>query len=348
MVIDAKITGIKYTPFLCESLNIFSEDKFKEALNKYANFFYNIKGHTLAISKWVSPKRTRSYPGSRVYNTLCHSGKKITIIPFVKDEGADGDRDFIQWDTISLMSLLGVFVIVAYYSTARKNNKYANKITEQKYDIEFILTEIEKLLSYQSDALHWNIEQINNITIPANMAKHNYYRIQNETKVKMHSMTGIDKRIESILQGKDEFMNISRCYAKNAQKREVHTIQPKEKIADGIKAQINITNYLGGTYYLTCDEVIIKNNDIQLIEAKHTKSGKIPSIDDIKEGFIKMMLFSNLKDVTVDNFILNPIPVLKLTSDDNADFIRNDLINNIIREAKVNNFKLILPDGNYL
>ena len=55
----------------------------------------------------------------REYNTLSN-GKKITVIPVVKDEGFDGDRDFIQWDTISLMSLLDVYVILAYYSVAEK------------------------------------------------------------------------------------------------------------------------------------------------------------------------------------------------------------------------------------
>jgi hypothetical protein len=28
-------------------------------------------------------------------------------------KGKDGDRDFLQWDTISLMSLLGIYVIIA-------------------------------------------------------------------------------------------------------------------------------------------------------------------------------------------------------------------------------------------
>ena len=58
----------------------------------------------------MSPKRTRSYPYERVYNSLRIS-KKITVIPVIKDEGAKGDRDFLQWDTISLMSLLDVFVL---------------------------------------------------------------------------------------------------------------------------------------------------------------------------------------------------------------------------------------------
>lgn len=345
MVINAKITGLKYTPLLCESLAIFPEKDFEKSLDKNATFVLNIQGQTIAISKWVSPKRTRSYPGSRVYNTLNHSGKKVTIIPFVKDEGIDGDRDFIQWDTISLMSLLGVYVIVAYYTSAKKNKKYSNKITDQKYDTNFILTEIKKLLSYQSDALHWNIEQINNISIPANLANHHYFKIQNETKVKMHSFSGIDKRIKIILQGKNDFMNLSRNYAKEAQIREIKTIQPKEKITDGIKAQINITNYLGGTYYLTSDEVKIYNGNIEIIEAKHTKHGKLPSLDDIKEGFLKMILFTNLKDVTVNGITLNPIPVLKLTTDNSIDLSGNVLIKNILKEANTNNFKLLFPNG---
>jgi len=31
------------------------------------------------VSKWVSPKRTRSYPYERVYNTLSLGTKKVTI-----------------------------------------------------------------------------------------------------------------------------------------------------------------------------------------------------------------------------------------------------------------------------
>ncbi|WP_461246196.1 hypothetical protein [Treponema sp. R6D11] len=345
MVINAKITGIKYTPSLCDHLITYQAAEFESVLNKNTVFLLDINGHSIAISKWVSPKRTRSYPGARVYNTLGYFGKKVTIIPFVKDEGADGDRDFIQWDTISLMSLLGVYVIVAFYSKAGKNDNYKNKITNQIFDSEFIIAELDKLLSYQSDALHWNIEQINNITIPANMAKHSYCRIQNELNVKMHSITEMDNRIKIILQGKDEFMNTSRNSAKEAQIRETHTIQPKEKVTDGIKAQINITNYLGGTYYLTCDEAKIINNEIHIIEAKHTKYGEIPSLDDIKEGFIKMILFSNLKAVTVNDKELNPIPFLKLTSESTNINLADELIKKIIFEAKTNNFKLILPDG---
>jgi hypothetical protein len=52
----------------------------------------------------------------RVYNTL-YLSKKITIIPIIKDEGLGGDRDFIQWDTISLMSLIEISHYHSSYDT---------------------------------------------------------------------------------------------------------------------------------------------------------------------------------------------------------------------------------------
>ena len=82
-------------------------------MSKFGSFLLEIDSkNQFGISWWVSAKRTRSYPYARVYDTLSFSGKKVTIIPIYKDEGFQGDRDFIQWDTISLMSLLQVYVII--------------------------------------------------------------------------------------------------------------------------------------------------------------------------------------------------------------------------------------------
>lgn len=94
MNIVGKITGIKYTLFLSEDLKQIDFKNFD--INEVPTTYLLInKKTTLAVSKWVSPKRTRSYPFERVYNSLTTS-KKITVIPIVKDEGARGDRDFIQ------------------------------------------------------------------------------------------------------------------------------------------------------------------------------------------------------------------------------------------------------------
>ena len=123
--ITAKIKGIKYTPFLCRKLNTFNFNELDKALSKDATFILKIDDkNQIALSWWVSAKRTRSYPYARVYDSLSFAGKKVTIIPIVKDEGIDGDRDFLQWDTVSLMSLLGVYVIIAYYNDAIQSLRY--------------------------------------------------------------------------------------------------------------------------------------------------------------------------------------------------------------------------------
>ena len=147
MDLFAKIKGIKYTPILCRELQIFDSKDIEKAISSCASFILKInKEKQIAISWWVSAKRTRSYPYARVYDTLGFSGKKITIIPVFKDEGKEGDRDFLQWDTISLMSLLGVYVIVAYYKDAERSKRYRHKITSQRFDIDYIKKQIKNIL----------------------------------------------------------------------------------------------------------------------------------------------------------------------------------------------------------
>lgn len=85
MDLSAKITGISYTPHLCSNLETFAFADLGQAFSNSA-FILDIDTHnSVAVSWWISAKRTRSYPYSRVYNTLGFSGKKITIIPIFKD-----------------------------------------------------------------------------------------------------------------------------------------------------------------------------------------------------------------------------------------------------------------------
>jgi hypothetical protein len=158
MEIIAKITGIKYKIYVNKELKKISLSEFDINVLP-ASFILEDKNSTFAISKWVSPKRTRSYPYERVYNTLSVA-KKITIIPIVKDEGSQGDRDFIQWDTVSMMSLLDVYVILAYYETADKHKSRKDKITNQSFNNDFILSKIKEINNYHSSALHWNVNEL--------------------------------------------------------------------------------------------------------------------------------------------------------------------------------------------
>jgi hypothetical protein len=348
----AEIKGINYTPFLCSKLREFQFDELEQALSSPSFILRVDKENKVAVSWWVSPKRTRSYPYARVYDTLRFCGKRITIIPVIKDEGKDGDRDFLQWDTISLMSLLGIYVIIGYYKDAEKSPTYRHKITKQRFDITYIREEVRALFSHQSDALHWNLGQIEKVGEIAKAALYSCEKISRNLGVEMHSKESAERRIKELIKGKEAFMQLSRELAKKAQNRESITKQPKEKLT-GSKATLTIKNYLGGYYFFTCDEVKIENQTIYLVEGKHSKRSLVPSVEDIKDGLIKMILFTNLKEVKIREKIYSPIPVLKLTSDirfsdDELNSSQLEILKKLKAEAKKNNFIVKLNNRNLM
>ncbi len=364
--IIAKLENLKFTPTLFPKLKEFNIDDFISGeLARTASYVLNYKNNSLGISQWVSPKRTRSYPYGRVYDTMSKQ-IRVTIIPFVKDEGFDGDRDFIQWDTVSLMSLLNVYVLFGYYRGAEKNPKYENKITNQVLDYQYLKEQLDEFVNYKSSALHWNLSQLDKSLEIAQKCKNNYHTISDRLGVRMHSVEGIDKRIEILKNGVKEFKDLSRGLASDAQSREFQTTQPKEKVI-GEKAKIMVKNYLGGLYYLTVDEAIIKNDKLFLIEKKHSKNALFPSIADIKDGIVKMMLFVNLAETKVENKVVNHSSTLGLTSAKFKGFcyssmpeqeIRSCLVRNsfspqqqrtilsVFNEGKLNNFSVFLMDSN--
>jgi hypothetical protein len=362
MNIIAEIVGIKYKLELPVELEEIDFKDFNINSMPASCLIKNDKSY-FAISKWVSPKRTRSYPFERVYNTLAVS-KKFTVIPVIKDEGLEGDRDFIQWDTVSLMSLLDVYVIFAYYSKADKHNTRYNKITNQQFDNDYVINKINEISSYHSSALHWNLKEIQE-SFPDLIEKvKNYYsKIGRELNVKFHSESGIEKFQRQFEDGVKEFMENSRRKAKEAQHREQLTIQPKEVLSSATKATITIKNYLGGLYYLTTDEILIENKKLYLIEGKHSKNSILPSIGDIKDGLLKMILYCNLSDVKINKDKYSVIPTLKLTSNllkgicnskDNIHVLEKfinanqfnskqvELINSLFSESSANNFEIII------
>lgn len=354
MDIKGKITGIDYAPRMVKPLS--EPIDFEQwDINRYgASNCVQIDGQVVGISKWVSPKRTRTYPYARVYDTL-NNGKVITVIPVVKDEGAAGDRDFLQWDTVSLLSLLNVFVILAYYDRAAINSRHSQKITNQKFPAGFVKEKIRKIVNYRSSALHWNLDELKQISELLTQAKISYQKIARQTKVDLHAYDEYDKRAELFQDNIQDFMQFSRLNAEAAQKRESVTLQPKENLASSTKAIITIGNYLGGLYHLTVDEVKISKNGVELIESKHTARSRLPMLGDIKDGFLKMMLFANLSETFVDGKIKSCCAVLLLTSSQIQGKISSGSSQNKINEflsfnqfssSQQNKIKLIFDEGN--
>lgn len=187
--------------------------------------------------------------------------------------------------------------------------------------------------------------QTDNAGILAEKSLASYDNISKATEVRMHSHKSASERINLLKESKDKFISLSRKLAGEAQQRESVTLQPKEMISAGEKAKITISNYLGGYYYFTADEARIDGNgNLVITEAKHSANGSIPSIDDIKEGLIKMILFSNLENITVKNKKYNIIPTLKLTSNnsDNLSLNKKNIIKTLRDEAQLNGFKVKL------
>jgi hypothetical protein len=67
MEIYAEVKGIRYKVFLKKPLPFYRINEISKALSERGSFILEIdKENQIAISWWVSPKRTRSYPYSRV------------------------------------------------------------------------------------------------------------------------------------------------------------------------------------------------------------------------------------------------------------------------------------------
>jgi len=135
-----------------------------------------------------------------------------------------------------------------------------NKITNQIMDYKYLREQLDSLIDYKSSALHWNLSQLENSLQVIKKCKSSYQNISKTLNIKMHRFEGIDKRIEVLKDNAKAFKKYSRSLAADAQNRELQTTQPKESVIEE-KAQITIRNYLGGLYYLTVDEAVIKKAD---------------------------------------------------------------------------------------
>ncbi len=275
------------------------------------------RGSRVAYSKWVSPKRTRSYPFARIYNTL-NAEKIITIIPVIKDEGLDGDLDRIQFSTLSWMNLLNVYVVLTYYESAEKNlssrQAHRQKLTNQLFAVDLVNKQIAAIINYKQSALHWNRNLFEeNFATIFKASIQSYQKISQHTGVTVHPPERLFRYLDKIQVDYRQFQNISLRQSQQASHRETQTDHALEFLSDGIKAQFSLTNYLGGLYYLTADEVIFADGIYIIQESKNSTKHPLPSKDDIKDGLFKLILFSN-----IDTLHLNGKPVqfsikLKLT-----------------------------------
>jgi len=326
--ISGEVEKIIYKQSINDNLREYKIENFDINTASGAFTLANEKGK-IAVSRWISPKRTRSYPYERVYDTLAYAGNKVAIIPVVKDEGLGGERDFLQWDTISLLSLLDVRVVLAYYSEATKNPKRADQITAQKFDNNYILARLDEAFNFTGTTREWNERETKQLKSVFEKARLAYREISKQTKTYLHDETALDALVKYAA-APQKFIEFSRRKSRQAQSREFQTDQPKEALATDTKNKVTITNALFGKYYFTVDETLIEPRTVYLIEAKHSQRAKLPSRNDIKDGLIKMMLYTNLRNVKVGAKPLDYKVQIRLTSSKLVGSINSDMSDEIL------------------
>ncbi len=291
------IKDVSYQANLAGSLISYEFHEFD--VNKVKSYgIINHANRRVAYSKWTSPKRTRTYPFARLYNTYNES-KVLTIIPVMKDEGLDGDLDKIQYSTISWMNLLNVYIVLAYYESANKNysasQKDRNKLTSQKLNNEIVIEQIAAIAKYKQSALHWNRTLFeSHFTEIYEKAVNAYEIISSKTKVKVHPSEPQLKYLDIVKQDYRNFRDISLKGSQGAAFRESKTRHILEYLGKERKSVFLIENYLGGVYHLTADEVLRERGQYIVQESKNSTRKFLPSLSDIKDGLFKLILFANL------------------------------------------------------
>ncbi|ABQ91408.1 hypothetical protein [Roseiflexus sp. RS-1] len=319
LTFDGFVSNVQYTACLAEKLPEYDFCDFDINKARPCGKIIVPDG-SVAYSKWVSPKRTRSYPFARLYDIL-NAPKRITVIPVLKDEGIDGDLDRIQFSTISWMNLFDIYIVLAYYESAVRNSRAGqskrNKISKQSFSPDFVERQILDILKYKNSALHWNFNLLETSFVDIyRKALDSYQVISRQTGIKMHDRKAQEKYLEKVRANFDDFKNLSLSGSKNASIREAAVVHHNEHLSDGSKVRLNIRNYLGGVYYLTADEVIKEGDRYVIQESKNSTKGSLPSLDDIKDGLFKIALFSNIDALLLEGQKVDFTVRLKLTGKD--------------------------------
>lgn len=305
------ISGVKYRACLTAKLEKVDLERFD--VNRSSVYGITQADEAeIAYSKWVLPKRTRSYPFARIYN-IYNASKILTIIPVIKDEGKDGDLDKLQYSTISWMNLLNIYIVLGYYEDAERSQKKGqankNKLTNQKFNNEFVKSQIQEILDYKQSALHWNKNLFEERFVRIFRQVLDAYKIiSNRTGAQIHSQAGMEKYLQAVIGDFEEFKNLSLRGSQGASRREAITSHELEYLVDGMKATFAIENYLGGTYYLTPDEILHREERYVIQESKNSTKSTLLELSDIQDGLFKLILYSN-----IDSLQLNGLQVLFAT-----------------------------------
>jgi len=276
----------------------------KQFLSKFPN------GENIAISVWTTPKRTKTPPWPRVYETLSYSGKKITIIPVQASYGLYGDHNIIQPSTISwITAMADIYVIIGVYTNASKKAKGAPSantnphkqstqgkavFTNFKFDLDDIENQITEIIEKNPKVNDWNLLQIRKIPkLLSESIEHNK-RFGIKLGVKVQNFSRAEKRLVAWKKNHDEFLAEFDERSVDAQNREYNSSQKLENVPGNKgKVEINVQHF--PKLHLTADSMEVHENEkiITLLEGKNSTKETFPSNEMVLEQLVKFMVFKN-------------------------------------------------------
>ena len=309
MILEGVIRNVVYQPMFKRSVEWAEYDFASFDVNSAKSFgrvVLDEQGDSISYAKWVSPKRTRSYPLARLYNIYHTQSKRIAIIPIMKDEGIGGDNDRINFMTLSWMNLANIYIILAYYETAQKHPTRPDKITKQKLNASHVQALLEEIAYYQPTALHWNVmhfeRDFESIYVKAVDA---YQAISRKTQTPLHASSDHLKVLHSYQYSGQFTLDAFRKSLENslhAAIRETETVHTHEYVTTGSKGYFFIQNNLGGVYHLTVDSVsLLPDGSFLIQESKNATNDVLPKESDIADGLFKLILFTNLDELWWNN-----------------------------------------------
>lgn len=313
----AKIKSISYRTTLGRPLRLYEFTDFDINRAEIAGRL-RIEGREIAYSKWKTPKRTRSFPYERIYDTYAKAPLVVTVIPVLKDEGRDGDLDRVQFSTLSLMSLLGVHIVLAYYDSAHRSARGGGgareRLTDQRFDNAFVKDQIAELARSNLPARVWNERLFERRLVEImERALKSYETISATEGVALHDYAGLRVFLARVKGEYREFRRLSLQASADAAQRELTTTHKLEVLGDGEKSALVIEDSLGGLYYWTADEVFYEGGRLVLQEAKNTIRHPFPATPDIKDALLKLILYSNFAELRAGGESVPFVARLKLT-----------------------------------
>lgn len=291
---DGIIKNVNYDPQLTTDLPTYDFSVF-DVNTATPQGVIKLPHERLGYSIWDSPIQTKSYPFARIYNTYQSINRRITIVPVLKDNGADGTLEYIQYSTLSWMNLANVYIVFAYFDKASKRQKGdQNKLIKQKLNNAIVKSQIERLIPYHSSAIHWNRSQFgDNFKSVYKRAVQAYEKISENTKTEIHPREIKLNYINKMRMDCRKYEGISIDGLKRADIEKDRGLH-KNKYEDTQKSVFYLIDGYGGVYYLTAKDVWQLRDAFIIQETRCSSKNFLPPIRQIQNGLFRLIFFGNI------------------------------------------------------